>query len=298
MLLRGAPLIGVAAAFAFALAMKEKEIKNIRELSQYAETVKKALTSTRPTAKNLFWAVDRVYGFIEKMIREGKNVTQISAEVEKLAKSIYDEDIKVNLKISENGKGLFKRNSTIMTHCNAGALATAGYGTALGVIRAAYKDGRVKKVYVNETRPYLQGARLTMLELMYEKIPCELITDNMAGYVMKNGKVDAVIVGADRIARNGDVANKIGTYQLAILADYHKIPFYVAAPTSTIDRSVATGKNIPIEHRNEDEVKKIFGKYITLKNAKALHPAFDVTPAELVSAIITEEKVFKYPYNF
>jgi methylthioribose-1-phosphate isomerase len=199
--------------------------------------------------------------------------------------------------IGKNGATLINKKSKVMTHCNAGALATAGYGTAVGVIRKAFEDGKIDLVYVNETRPYLQGARLTAWELMKYKIPFYLITDNMAGYIMKKEKVDCIIVGADRIAANGDTANKIGTYSLAVLAHYHKIPFYIAAPSSTFDLSIKCGDDIPIEYRSEDEVKKIFDKLIAPAQIKALHPAFDVTPNKLISAIITEKGILYKPFT-
>ena len=204
----------------------------------------------------------------------------------------------MNKKISKFGAKLFKKNTNVITHCNAGALATGGIGTAVGVITEAYRQKKVKMVYADETRPYLQGARLTAWEFKQQNIPVTLITDNMAGYMMKTENVKAVVVGADRITKNGDTANKIGTYSLSILAKYHKVPFYVAAPSSTIDASKKTGKEIPIEERSWEEVTSIGNKCIAPKNIKVRHPAFDVTPSNLISAIITEKGIFRYPYNF
>lgn len=289
MQIRGAPLLGIAAAYAFAISLRERKFRNEKEIMKHINCIKKSLCSTRPTARNLFWAIEEIYGFIESLLNKKTDINEIIKKTILKAKEIHNKDIKINKKIGEIGQRLLLKDSIVMTHCNAGTLATGGYGTALGVIRSAYKKGKIKKVIVNETRPYLQGARLTMFELMIDKIPAELITDNMAGYVMRKEGVSAVIVGADRIAANGDVANKIGTYSLAILSKYHKIPFYVAAPTSTIDLNTRSGDEIIIEEREEDEVKKIYGKYITLEKAKAKHYAFDITPRNLITKIITEK---------
>lgn len=273
MVIRGAPAIGVAAAFGVALAALKG--------APVAKAVKE-LGATRPTAVNLFWALERM-----KKVKGGP--AAMLAE----AKRIYADDIAINKRMGAYGAKLLKKGSVVLTHCNAGALATAGYGTALGVIRAAKKQGKIKLVYVDETRPYLQGARLTAWELKQEKIPYRLITDNMAGHMMKTGGVSAVITGADRVAANGDAANKIGTYSLSILAKYHGIPFYIAAPLSTIDLKTKSGSGIKIEERSTDEVIYVNGKLIAPKGTVARHPGFDVAPAENITGIITEYGVIK-----
>lgn len=291
MIVRGAPAIGVSAAYGMVLAgMKiaklspAEKIKSIKKISE-------EMIQARPTAVNLKWAVDRMYSIVEKSLK--LNPQNFIATLENAAKEIYDEDIESNKMMGDFGARLLKKNSVVLTHCNAGALATAGYGTALGMIRTGYKNGKIKKVFVDETRPYLQGARLTAWELQQEQIPYTLITDNMAGYMMKTEKIDAIIVGADRIALNGDVANKIGTYSLSILAKYHKIPFYVVAPSSTIDFSTLYGAKIKIEERSAEEVLKINGKEIAPKGTEVRHPGFDITPAANITMIITEKGVFK-----
>lgn len=291
MIIRGAPAIGVAGAFGVLLAgIKASRLSPLEKLS-YIKKASTVLISSRPTAINLKWAVERMMKVSEKSIN--LNPQNYINELEQEALNMYDEDIAINKKMAEFGARLLKKDSTVLTHCNAGALATAGYGTALGVIRTAYKEGKIKNVFVDETRPYLQGARLTTWELQQEKIPCTLITDNMAGYIMKTAKIDAVIVGADRVALNGDVANKIGTYSLSILAKYHKIPFYVVAPSSTIDLNTTYGSKIVIEERSADEVLKINGKEIAPKGTAVRHPSFDITPASNITMIITEKGVFK-----
>lgn len=291
MIIRGAPAIGVAGAFGVVLAgIKASRLSPLEKLS-YIKKASIVLISSRPTAINLKWAVDRMVKVSEKSVN--LNPQNYINELEQAALNMYDEDIAINKKMGEFGARLLKKDSTVLTHCNAGALATAGYGTALGVVRTAYKDGKIKNVFVDETRPYLQGARLTTWELQQEKIPCTLITDNMAGYIMKTTKIDAVIVGADRVALNGDVANKIGTYSLSILAKYHKIPFYVVAPSSTIDFNTTYGSKIVIEERSADEVLKINGKEIAPKGTAVRHPSFDITPASNITMIITEKGVFK-----
>jgi methylthioribose-1-phosphate isomerase len=300
MIVRGAPAIGVVAAYGFVLGIKN--VLNDTSLKDYKLFVKKVnhvvdiLVSTRPTAVNLSWSVERMKNCVLTNYKENKNyiLTKLLSE----AKKIHKEDLDANIKMSKLGAKLIKKGAVILTHCNAGAFATSGVGTALGVIIEAHRQKKVKKVFVDETRPYLQGARITMFELMNAGVNCELITDNMAGFVIKNKRVDYIIVGADRIAKNGDTANKIGTYTLSILAKYHKTKFFVVAPSSTIDTSIKNGSQIKIEQRSSDEVKYINKKLITLKDAKAYHPAFDITPAENISAIITEKKVFKYPYKF
>ncbi|GAB1401771.1 S-methyl-5-thioribose-1-phosphate isomerase [Elusimicrobiota bacterium] len=291
MIIRGAPAIGVAGAFGVVLAgIKASRLSPLEKLS-YIKKASAVLISSRPTAINLKWAVERMVKVSEKSIN--LNPQNYINELEREALNMYDEDIAINKKMGEFGARLLKKDSTVLTHCNAGALATAGYGTALGVVRTAYKEGKIKNVFVDETRPYLQGARLTAWELQQEKIPYILITDNMAGYIMKTVKIDAVIVGADRVALNGDVANKIGTYSLSILAKYHKIPFYVVAPSSTIDLNTTYGSKIVIEERSADEVLKINGKEIAPKGTAVRHPSFDITPASNITMIITEKGVFK-----
>lgn len=291
MVVRGAPAIGVTAAFGVALAAGERSFRTTAELRNYVEKAARELAATRPTAVNLFWAIERMRAILEKY--SARTPVQARAALEQEALRICREDIDRNRRIGENGARLLRKNSIILTHCNAGALATAGYGTALGVVRSAHRQKKVRLVYADETRPYLQGARLTAWELAQEKIPYVLITDNMAGHIMKTGGVTAVIVGADRIAANGDTANKIGTYSLAVLARHHGIPLYVAAPTSTIDLKTASGDKIVIEERSSEEVTTVNGRPIAPKGAVARHPAFDVTPAKLISAIITEEGVVK-----
>ena len=290
MSIRGAPAIGVAAAYGIALAASERKFKSLADMKKYLWKASAVLAATRPTAVNLFWGIERMKRIITGLcgtVSAGIIELQMEAEV------IYEEDIEINKKLGDFGAKLLKKNSIVLTHCNAGALATAGYGTALGVIRSAHRGGKIKLVFVDETRPYLQGARLTAWELKQEKIPYNLITDNMAGYFMKTGGINAIIVGADRIAANGDAANKIGTYSLSILAKHHKIPFYIAAPTSTIDMKTPNGGKIEIEERSTDEVIYIKGKLIAPKGTIARHPGFDVAPAENITAIITENGVFK-----
>ncbi len=291
MVIRGAPAIGVAAAMGVALGVRKTSEKNFdRELERILLT----LAKTRPTAVNLFWALERM----RKVYRENRSrgVESVKRVLKDEALKIYKQDIAANKQLGKFGADLLRNAGHIMTHCNAGALATAGYGTALGVIRALKESGRQIEVWVNETRPVLQGARLTAWELKKEKIPATLVTDNMTGYLMQRGKVDAVVVGCDRVAANGDVANKIGTYGIAVLAKRHGIPFYVAGPTSSIDLDCASGKDIPIEQRNPKEVSHIFGRAIAPKGTKVFNPAFDVTPQELISALITENGVIHPPY--
>ena len=288
---RGAPAIGVAAAFGVALACKAAKKMTVAAAKKYLKSAVKTLGATRPTAVNLFWGLNRMGAVIEKF--SGASVKELRTALEKEAVRILKEDIEINKAIGGNGAKLLKKGSVVLTHCNAGALATAGYGTALGVIRSAFKQGKIKLVYVDETRPYLQGSRLTAWELCREKIPHVLITDNMAGYFMQTGGIKAVIVGADRIAANGDTANKIGTYSLSVLAKYHKIPFYIAAPVSTVDLKTPDGSKIVIEERSSDEVLYINNKRIAPEGTVARHPGFDVTPAKNITAIITEKGVFK-----
>lgn len=292
---RGAPAIGIAAAFGLVLGLKRYRDAETADFLAQLERISAKLNATRPTAVNLSWA-------LERMKAKAESLSHFSTEKiwEKLwreAENIHSDDIERCKKIGVNGSQLIPARANILTHCNAGGLATGGLGTALGVIITAHQSGKELKVYVDETRPLLQGARLTAWELGQENIDHEICTDNAAGFLIQQGSIDMVITGADRIAGNGDSANKIGTYSLAILAKYHHIPFYIAAPESTIDRKIATGKEIPIEFRHENEVKIIGGHAIAPKESKAVTPAFDVTSAELISGIITEEKVYTYPYK-
>jgi methylthioribose-1-phosphate isomerase len=295
MAIRGAPAIGVAAAMGIALAAKKITSGRPEVFRQKIERVCQEMRQTRPTAVNLFWAVDRM----KKVLDQGSflEVQAIVKRLEEEALRICKEDVEINRRIGEKGKPLIQEGAGVLTHCNAGALATAGYGTAVGVIQSAWNEGKRFHVFADETRPLLQGARLTAWELVQAKIPVTVLTDNMAGWLMKKGKVDLVVVGADRIARNGDTANKIGTYGLAVLAKWHQIPFYVAAPTSTLDLSLDSGKDIPIEERAPEEVTHFQGKRITPKGAGVFNPAFDVTPHTLIEAIITEKGVIRKPFE-
>ena len=292
MVIRGAPAIGVAAAMGVALgALKAPEKTFDREFERIVLTLEK----TRPTAVNLFWALRRMRDVYAA--QRSRGVAAVQRALKDEAQKIYSDDIAANRQIGKFGAALMRNAKRIMTHCNAGALATAGYGTALGVLRSLKESGCKFEVIVNETRPFLQGARLTAWELKKEKIPATLIADNMAGYMMFKGKVDAVVVGCDRVAANGDVANKIGTYTIAVLAQRHNIPFYVAGPTSSIDINCPSGNDIPIEQRDPTEVSHIFGKPLAPKGMKVFNPAFDVTAHELISAIITEKGVINPPYQ-
>jgi len=295
MAIRGAPAIGVAAAMGIALAAKKAGDHQANRLLKGLTKVCQEMKRTRPTAVNLFWAVDRMKKILDQVHLYGVKKTKTSMVAEALR--IHKEDAEVNRKIGEYGKRLIKNGDGVLTHCNAGALATGGYGTALGVIYAARDQGKKFQVFVDETRPLLQGCRLTAWELLQEKIPATLITDNMAGVLMKKGLVDLVVVGADRIARNGDTANKIGTYGLAVLSKSHGIPFYVAAPTSTFDLSLVSGEEIPIEVRNIAEVTHFCGNPIAPKGIKAFNPAFDVTPHSLINGIITEKGIVRKPFR-
>jgi methylthioribose-1-phosphate isomerase len=292
MVIRGAPAIGVAAAMGVALGALKSSPKSF---DRSFERNLAALGKTRPTAVNLFWALQRMRQVY--LANRSQGIDAVKGALKEEAQKIYKEDIAANRQLGKYGVSLLRNAKKIMTHCNAGALATAGYGTALGVLRALKESGKEFEVFVNETRPFLQGARLTAWELKKEKIPATLITDNMAGYLMQSGKVDAVVVGCDRVAANGDVANKIGTYTLAVLARRHAIPFYVAGPTSSIDVDCASGKDIPIELRDPKEVSHIFGKALAPKGTHVFNPAFDVTSHDLVSAIITEKGVIHPPYQ-
>jgi methylthioribose-1-phosphate isomerase len=289
---RGAPAIGIAAAYGVALGAREINERTFDSFYKKIEEVCSMLAATRPTAVNLFWAIERM----KKTALDCRN--RALKEIKELllaeAHAILEEDIRQNMSIGQHGAAFIKNGDGILTHCNAGSLATGGYGTALGVIRRAWEEEKKIHVFADETRPVLQGARLTAWELLEDGIPTTLITDNMAGYMMKKGLIQLCVVGADRIAANGDTANKIGTYSVAILAKAHGIPFYVAAPTSTIDFSIASGDQIPIEERNPKEVTHIFGKaHVAPENVKVANPAFDVTPAQYITAIITERGAFR-----
>ncbi len=295
MQVRGAPAIGVAAAFGIVLGSLEIETDDLCKMISYLEKIKNILEKTRPTAVNLFWALDRMKNVW--INNKYENVNLFRKKLEKEAINIFKEDIELNKSIGKHGLKLISKNTNILTYCNAGALATAGFGTALGVIRMAHNNYKNISVYACETRPLLQGARLTVTELIDEGIEVKLITDNMAGYLMKQGKIDLVVVGADRICCNGDTANKIGTYSLAVLAKYHKIPFYVAAPNTTIDFKLKNGNEIIIEERDPEEIRSIFNNRILSENVQVYNPAFDVTPNELIDAIITDIGILKSPLN-
>lgn len=288
---RGAPALGVAAAYGVYLGIKDSRAKNFREFMRDLEGVIKFLGSARPTAVNLFWGLDRMRRAAVK--NKDNNVPVIKKAMLAEAHRVFEEDRAICRKMADYGARLIRDGDVILTHCNAGALATADYGTALGVIYRAKEQGKRIRVYADETRPLLQGARLTSWELMKEGIDVTLICDNMAACVMSQGKITKVIVGADRITRNGDAANKIGTYGVAVLAKYHKIPFYVVAPVSTIDFRMEDGGQIPIEERHSDEITTIQGRRLAPKGVKTYCPAFDVTPARLITAIVTEKGIFK-----
>lgn len=294
MIIRGAPAIGVAAAMGIALGARGIKAETFDGFFMEYEKICDVMAATRPTAVNLFWAVDRMKRFCMENREAG--VDKLKGLIKDEALRIHKEDLEINRSIGRNGNPLIPRGARILTHCNAGALATAGYGTALGVIRAAHDEGKGIHVFADETRPFLQGARLTTWELMKDHIPVTLITDNMAGYFMKKGMIDLVIVGADRIAANGDTANKIGTYSVAVLAKEHNIPFYVAAPISTLDLTLKSGDEIPIEERNIREVTHVFDRQIAPDGISVLNPAFDVTPSRYITAIITEKGVVKAPF--
>ena len=325
MVIRGAPAIGVAAAMGIALGVKNSAARSIPALRAEFEVIADAISKTRPTAVNLFWAVKRMRRAYEEFMatgfyppdkvpegasdldrdaliipRDGSDSDMITALKSRMvveAQRILAEDIAINEAMGKHGAALMPESGTVLTHCNAGALATGGYGTALGVIRSAIAAGKKINVFADETRPFLQGARLTAWELAKDNIPVTLITDNMAGHFMQRGQIKAVIVGADRIAANGDVANKIGTYSVAVLAKENQIPFYVAAPLSTIDLSLASGEQIPIEERSPLEVTRWAGVPTAPENISARHPAFDVTPHRYVWAIITERGIARAPYT-
>jgi methylthioribose-1-phosphate isomerase len=297
MVVRGAPAIGVSAALGIALGARAFDRNDWTDFEQEFEAICRIFAATRPTAVNLFWAIDQMKIALGDCRRNSLSIEAAKQELLKRALDIHRADIEANEQMGRFGAPLLPDTGVVLTHCNAGALATAGYGTALGVIRAARAAGKQIEVYSDETRPFLQGARLTCWELNKDGIPVTLITDNMAGHFMKAGKIKAVIVGADRIARNGDVANKIGTYMTAVLAREHQIPFYVAAPISTLDLRLATGDEIPIEDRSAVEVTHIQGQQIAPAGIGVANPAFDVTPNRFVTAIITERGVAYPPYS-
>jgi methylthioribose-1-phosphate isomerase len=295
MVVRGAPAIGVAAAMGIALGIKNSKAENIDKLRQEFDSVCEMIGKTRPTAVNLFWAIDRMRKNFEFLSE--RPIPQIKQALIEEAQRMHAEDIAANQAMGRHGAALMPASGGVLTHCNAGALATCGYGTALGVIRAAIEQGKKIHVYADETRPFLQGSRLTAWELMKDGIPTTVISDNMAGAMMKQGKIGAIIVGADRIAANGDVANKIGTYTVAVLAKENGLPFYVAAPFSTIDLQTPSGSQIPIEQRNPREVTHFAGKAVTPEGVQVENPAFDVTPAKYVTAIVTERGIARPPFD-
>jgi methylthioribose-1-phosphate isomerase len=308
MVIRGAPAIGVAAAMGVALGVKQAlagapdgaaslSAPEGEALDSRMETICSTLAGTRPTAVNLFWAIDRMKKRYGELRSDGTGAQALQGALEEEAKRVLEEDIAINRAMGQHGAALLPEGANVMTHCNAGALATGGYGTALGVIRAAVEGGNPVAVFANETRPFLQGARLTVWELQQDHIPVTLLTDNMAGHFLRSGEVGAVVVGADRIAANGDVANKIGTYSLAVLAKENNVPFYVAAPISTVDLNTASGKQIPIEERSPSEVTHIQGVAVAPVETVVLNPAFDVTPNRYVTAIITERGVARAPFE-
>src|SRR6266481_7818506 len=298
MVVRGAPAIGVSAAFGLALGASQSVGSSVADLEFDFDYMSDVMGATRPTAVNLFWAIERMRDTFRKAKAESTDVETIKKILIDESLKIFDEDLASNRRLGAFGAELLTDNSTVLTHCNAGALATAGdYGTALGVIRGAIDAGKRVAVIADETRPFLQGSRLTAWELAQDNIPVTLITDNMAGHVMKQGKVDCVVVGADRIAANGDAANKIGTYMVAVLAKQHNIPFYVAAPISTVDLSILSGDQIPIEERDPREITHVRDNQLTPDGVEVHNFAFDVTPNEFIAAIITDRGVARAPYT-
>ncbi len=293
MVVRGAPAIGATAAYGMAIGALTSETQEVSSLREELEEAAEYLRGTRPTAVNLFWAIERMLKVAEK--NSQLSVDELKNKLLEEAHQIADDDIEINRRIGSYGEKLIAVGDTVLTHCNAGALATVDYGTALGVIRAAQEAGKEIKVFADETRPYLQGARLTAWEMVQEQIPVTLITDNMAGHAMKIGRIQKIVVGADRIAANGDTANKIGTYSLSVLAKEHGIPFYIAAPISTFDFTIKTGEEIPIEERSSREVTHVFDVQIAPEGVDVFNPAFDVTPHENITAIITEYGVIENP---
>jgi methylthioribose-1-phosphate isomerase len=297
MVIRGAPAIGVAAAMGIALGMRRSTATGTKRFTTEFQRICDLMAATRPTAVNLFWAIERMKRTFAAAALGGASVDEIKQRLETEALAIHDEDVQSCRTLGEHGASLVPETARILTHCNAGALATAGFGTALGVIRAAAGQGKSVTVLADETRPFLQGARLTAWELIKDGIETTVITDNMAASMMRLGEIDLVVVGADRIAANGDVANKIGTYGVAVLAREHGLPFYVAAPLSTIDLDTPDGSTIPIEERNDREVTHVGASRVTPEGAKIRNPAFDVTPAKFVTAIVTERGIARPPYS-
>jgi methylthioribose-1-phosphate isomerase len=297
MVIRGAPAIGVAAAMGVALGLRRSQSTGTQKLAAEFYKTCELLAATRPTAVNLFWAIERMKRSFAAAVAAGESVDQIKDRLDREAQAIHDEDVASCKAMGAHGAEVVPAEATVLTHCNAGALATAGYGTALGVIRGAVERGKRVAVLADETRPFLQGARLTAWELVRDGIPTTVITDNMAGAIMRTGHIDLVVVGADRIAANGDTANKIGTYSVAVLAKEHEIPFYVAAPLSTIDLNTPDGASIPIEERNAREVSHLGGSQLTPEGALIRNPAFDVTPSKLITGIITERGILRAPYT-
>jgi methylthioribose-1-phosphate isomerase len=297
MIVRGAPAIGVSAAMGMAIGIDRSTAATLPALTAEVAVIAKTLAETRPTAVNLFWGIDEIRNLYNELAAKNTPISEIKSAVVAKARRMYDEDIAACKQMGAHGASLLPQQGTVLTHCNAGALATCGYGSALGVIRAAIERGHKIDVFADETRPFLQGARLTAWELMKDNIPTTVLCDNMAAALMRQGRIQAVIVGADRIAANGDVANKIGTYGVSILAKEHGIPFYVAAPWSTLDLATAHGDLIPIEQRSATEVTHSNGKQMTPHGVAVENPAFDVTPAKYVTAIITERGVLRAPYE-
>jgi len=296
MVIRGAPAIGVAAAMGIALGIRKSKTTGTQKLAAEFYKICEQMAATRPTAVNLFWAIERMKRTFAKAVEEGGSVDQIKDRLDNEAQAIHDEDVASCRAMGAYGSEVVPADARILTHCNAGALATAGYGTALGVIRGAVAAGKKVAVFADETRPFLQGARLTAWELVRDGIPTTVITDNMSGALMQQRRVNLVVVGADRIAANGDTANKIGTYGVAVLAREHQIPFYVAAPLSTIDLQCPDGSQIPIEERNRKEVTHVGGSQVAPDGALVWNPAFDVTPHHFITGIITERGIFRPPY--
>lgn len=296
MIVRGAPAIGVSAAMGVAIGIDRSKARTLAELEEEVEVICRTLAETRPTAVNLFWGIEEIRSLYRELAATGTPIAEIKAAVVAKARRMYDEDIAACRQMGAHGAALLPKQGTVLTHCNAGALATCGYGSALGVIRAAIERGHKIDVFADETRPFLQGARLTAWELMKDNIPTTVLCDNMAAALMRQGRIQAVIVGADRIAANGDTANKIGTYGVSILAKEHGIPFYIAAPWSTLDLATAHGDLIPIEQRAATEVTHSNGKQMTPHGVAIENPAFDVTPAKYITAIITERGVLRAPF--
>jgi methylthioribose-1-phosphate isomerase len=297
MVIRGAPAIGVSAAMGIALGMRRSKASGTRQFAVEFNKTCNLMAGTRPTAVNLFWAIDRMKKAFAAGVQAGQSVDELKDRLEREARAIHDEDVESCRAMGRFGAAVVPDGARILTHCNAGALATAGYGTALGVIRAAAEQGKVRQVFADETRPFLQGARLTAWELVRDQVPTTVITESMAGPLMRRGEIDVVVVGADRIAANGDVANKIGTYTVAMMAGAHQVPFYVAAPLSTIDLATATGDDIPIEQRSARELTHFGSTRLAPDSASVWNPAFDVTPARLIAGIITERGIARPDYS-